>query len=220
MGLHIFPVHPELISIHIPKTAGSTFHAILQNTYGFGLKHIQTREDLHIWNNGLKYRSNKPFVKAVHGHIEAHPNWREQYANAKIIAWIRDPVERVISAYYHWKKNVNHRDDRHSLFVKSQPDLVEFAKMPEFALTVNALQTYLGRLQPREYFFIGRTEHFEEDLGRLRRLMEWKQVEVPVKNVNVQKPEVRREVKDELFAALRNEYDLYEELMQKPLKRE
>lgn len=165
--MEIFKIKPELISIHVPKTAGSTFHTLLKAQYGFYLKHIQTQHDLHIWNNGLKYRSNKPFVKAVHGHIEAHPSWPAQYPQAKIIAWVRDPVERVISAYYHWKKEIDHRDARHALFMEAQPDLVEFAQIKEFHPTVHALQTYLGRIAPEQYFFIGRTEFFEEDFNKL-----------------------------------------------------
>ncbi len=99
--LKLFKFNPGIISIHVPKTAGSSFHKILKNQYGFRLKHLYKNEEFRLWNNGKYYKSEKPSVKAVHGHIQAHPKWKEQYPKGKLIAWVRDPVARLVSAYHH-----------------------------------------------------------------------------------------------------------------------
>ncbi len=212
--MRLFRIHPEIISVHIPKTAGSTFRAILQNNYGFRLKYVYQHEDLHTWNTGREYRCKNPFVKAVHGHIEAHPSWKNLYPGAKIVGWVRDPVERVISAYYHWKKEIDHGDARHNRFVELKPDLVAFTEMEEFVPTVNALQTYLGRVNPESLYFIGRTEHFEKDLKVLAKRLAWKNLDYVQRNINPAKPEIEPAVKEKLRQNLKGEYTLYKELLQ------
>jgi len=212
--MKLFKIHPSLIAIHVPKTAGSTFKAVLENVYGWQLKHIYKHEDMHVWNNGLPYRSNKPLVEAVYGHIEAHPDWLKFYPKAKLIAWVRDPADRVISAYYHWLKAGKGQDDRQKDFLKKKPDLLSFVKSEEYRLTVNAYQTYLGRIPAESYAFIGRTEHFEEDLKRLEAILHKK---LPYTgreaNVNASKPEISEDQRQQIRALLEPEYSLYHKLL-------
>ncbi|WP_417600722.1 sulfotransferase family 2 domain-containing protein [Owenweeksia hongkongensis] len=209
-----FKIQPDVIAIHVPKTAGSTFHAVLKEAYGFRLKHIQAFEDMHIWNNGLPYKCNKPLVQAVYGHITAHPNWLEYYPNAKLITWVREPVERVISAYYHWRKAGENQSERQKAFLSKQPSLWEFVENKEYKATVNAYETYLGRIDINNYGFVGRTEHFEEDLKKLESYLGKRfSPKSGNKNVNSKKPEIPFAEKEEIKLLLKSEYDLYHELL-------
>lgn len=212
--MNLFKIHPELIAIHVPKTAGSTFKGILEEAYGWQLKHIYKFEDMHAWNNGLKYRCNKPLVKAVYGHIEAHPKWLEYYPKAKLIAWVRDPAERVISAYYHWMKAGKGQDDRQRAFLEKQPSLVEFVEAEEYQLTVNAYEVFLGRVASENYFFIGRTEYFDEDLAKLEKKL-GKKLPYTGKqaNVNAKKPDINTVEREKIQSLLKSEYELYEDLL-------
>lgn len=210
-----FKIQPEVIAIHVPKTAGSTFHAILKEAFGFRLKHIQAFEDMHIWNNGLSYKCNKPFVQAVYGHIEAHPNWLEYYPDAKLITWVRDPVERVISAYYHWLKAGENQDEKQKAFLSKKPGLIEFVENGEYEATVNAYQTFLGRIDLKNYGFVGRTEHFEEDLKKLENYLGKRfSRKAGDKNVNPKKPDIGESEKSKLKTLLKSEYDLYHQLLE------
>lgn len=209
-----FKIQPEVIAIHVPKTAGSTFHSVLKEAYGFRLKHIQTFDDMHIWNNGLPYKCNKPFVQAVYGHIEAHPNWLEYYPDAKLVTWIREPVERVISAYYHWLKAGDNQDEKQKAFLRKQPSLIEYVESQEYKPTVNAYETFLGRIDLRQYDFVGRTEHFEEDLQRLESYLGKRFARIGEdRNVNAKKPEILPALKAEIKALLNSEYEIYYELL-------
>ncbi len=208
-----FTLKPALIAIHIPKTAGSTIHEILKNNYGYGLKHIHRVEDRHQWNNGLKYRCNRPFVKAVYGHIMAHKKWKEYYPDAKIITWTRDPVERIISTYYFWKREGHHIDKRHEAFEALQPSLLEFAEMKEFQPTVRTFERSLEALSPDEYFFAGRQEYFDADIKKVGSLLGWKNYSYEKRNVNSLKPEINPKEKQHLKELLKGEYKIYNDIL-------
>jgi hypothetical protein len=98
-----------LIFLHIPKTAGSTFHTILGNQY----KKSATKAVL-----GARYKDeniaqfisapleDKAHIKLFKGHM---PFGLHEYipAPCRYITFLRDPVERVISQYYYIKKNTH-----------------------------------------------------------------------------------------------------------------
>ena len=208
--LHIFPISPELISIHIPKTAGSTFHAVLQHHYGWRLKHLQRRADFGKFNNGKRYWSNKPFVKAVHGHIKPHDNWKRQYKNAKWVCWLRDPVERLVSAYYHLEKTQDlGNDPNQRAFKEIQPDLLMYAEHKAFKSSTRAYQRVLGDFQPQDFAFVGRTEYFTQDLRQLEQIFSWPKFDPPVQNVGENKREINPEIKARLQEKLSAEYEIY-----------
>lgn len=159
-----FLLHPEIISIHIPKTAGSSFHGILAEHYGWRLKHIQKAADIKTWSTGKKYYANKPFVKAIHGHIRPHENWKRFYPNAKWVCWLRDPAERVLSAYKHLEKTEHLGDRNQALFAELQPDVESFVRLEAFKPVTRIYQRFLADFLPSDFAFAGRVEYFEKDL--------------------------------------------------------
>lgn len=93
-----------IISVHVPKTAGTTLVHYLK-TY------FSVFEDYGPWQptNLLKARLERSaLVKKVdtydciHGHF---PVMKYRfYPNAQFITFVREPLERIISNYYFWKK--------------------------------------------------------------------------------------------------------------------
>lgn len=208
--LSIFPIQPELISVHIPKTAGSTFHAVLAHHYGWRLKHLQRREDFGKFNNGKRYKCNKPFVKAVHGHILPHENWKRQYKKAKWVCWLRDPVDRLVSAYYHLEKtHVLGNDPNQRAFKELRPDLPMYVEHKAFKSSTRAYQRVLGRGNPEDFAFIGRTEHFIEDLRSFERIFNLPKFDPPTMNVGENKRQIDDDLRMRLAEKLAAEYDIY-----------
>src|SRR5437762_9155277 len=97
--------HPELISLHIPKTGGTSFRNILKSVYG-----DDQVVNFEIETNGVIRLNEIPFhkkylpdVKVIHGHFvyETFFNSFKLPEGYKIITWVRDPVKRVISNFYY-----------------------------------------------------------------------------------------------------------------------
>ena len=213
--MKLFKVNPEIIGVHVPKTAGTTFKDVLKDSYGLKLHEVYKAQDLHLLNNGLEYKCNNPLAKVIYGHIQAHPKWKEQYPEAKLVTWVRDPVERVISLYYMWKEQ-NHTGRKFENFAKTNPDLIDFVKAEECHEIVHAYQTYLGKVKPSDFDFVGRTEYFEQDLQSLGNMLGRKfKYQGKSTNRNVKKPLVSEAVKNELQFLLNKEYELYESLKSK-----
>jgi len=78
----------ELSSVHIPKTAGTSFGAALLDWYG---------RQLSVDYGGLKSRPGKTKL-AVHSQFPA-----EKREADRVITWLRDPAARIVSMYYFWR---------------------------------------------------------------------------------------------------------------------
>ena len=87
----------EIISIHLPKTAGTSFLKSLKDNYGPRLLTTYNLPDIGIAYSQGSY-SKIPFSKTVlHGHFPGYTKLKYYYPNAKIITWIRNPIDRVLS---------------------------------------------------------------------------------------------------------------------------
>ena len=101
----------ELVSIHIPKTAGTSFRNILKNVYGekevirFD---ISNRRGITIEEKVLKSKKLSRRIKVIHGHF-TYRNLTKMVAlsdNVPIVTWLRNPIKRVISNYYYLEEKI------------------------------------------------------------------------------------------------------------------
>lgn len=169
---------PELISIHLPKTGGTSFYAYLRAVYGPDLSISLTRKKIkkaqRYFDSPNAYFNQN--IRAVHGHFhyaEIKPI-HDKYS-PKLVCWLRDPVDRVISNYLHNTSSRNYPPGR------KKPDLMTYAQRPE---TRNKMSRFLEGIDLREFLFIGFQEHFATDLQRLSKLMNWPQLPPPKLNVS------------------------------------
>lgn len=107
------PHRLEMISIHIPKTAGTSFYAILQDIYGKSHS-IEVKREQARANAGKFQRFLQPEHRVLHGHFhfEEIQNLYDP-ERVKLVSWLREPVSRVISNYYFFNRKVN-EDPNHS----------------------------------------------------------------------------------------------------------
>lgn len=149
-----------IISVHIPKCAGTTFHHVLRAVYGQQLwlnygsafSRAQARPDLVPAS-----------TKCIHGHFLAD-TFLEVLPDATLITWVRDPVERVVSNYYQLLRSPDMRDDCCRLLHENKLSLLQFA---ELEWMQNTMTRYFAGRKPTDFAVIGVAEHFDESLAMM-----------------------------------------------------
>jgi hypothetical protein len=167
----------ELLSIHIPKTGGTSFYQVLQQVYGPTVTPSLKRRDYAalIARHGSLETAFDPEIRAVHGHLY----YRELAAlhrtsGAKVICWLRHPVVRVWSNYRFFIHRLQNPALNPDVAAQNQhrreESLLEYARLEE---NRNRMSKFLEGLALDDLFFVGLLEDFEADLQRLCRLMGW-----------------------------------------------
>ena len=160
----------ELISLHIKKTAGITFRTLLRRQFG--------KDHLAAVHKDRTKREQKTVDDYIHDGIKVlhgHWNYKEiehlRGANTRVIAWVRNPIQRVISNYHYTKRKAQ------------EGKRPEWNHRPDFSLEdyieVPALQNLMSRslegIAPENMDFIGVQEFFDEDIKTLIHGWGWKE---------------------------------------------
>jgi len=171
----------ELISVHIPKVAGTSFQNTLIEEYG---KKAIARLDINLTTH--QFRINRvPFdqfqleqeIKVVHGHFSPilFQERFETHSGIPIITWLRDPVERVLSNYFYLKKMAASKEKTpigsRSGGRRVKGGLLDYA---EKTVNRNRMSKFLEGSQLEELHFVGILEFYSEDLKFLADLLAWK----------------------------------------------
>ncbi len=204
------PHNLELISIHIPKTAGTSFYAILQDIYGKSHS-IEVKREQARANAGKFQRFLLPEHRVLHGHFHFE-EIRDLVdpERVKLVSWLREPVSRVISNYYFFNRKVN-EDPNHSEWHRRDEPLEVYAHYEE---NRNRMSKFLAGIELEDLFFFGIQEHFEEDLALLREKMGWPAVQNRSENTNrdyrSRFPPVSDELKEQIKVWNQADVQLYE----------
>jgi len=163
-----------LVSVHLPKTAGSSFGQVLSGHFGAALRHDYADFPLHApaWKRcsaALGYTLTggrvPPDVRCIHGHfLPLKYRWlRDPNEPVRFVTWLRHPVERLVSHYYFWLDHPELADDAplHQQMLEENWSLERFCLAPSLR---NSYGRFLWGFPPRHFDFIGITEHFDSDL--------------------------------------------------------
>lgn len=208
--------HPlSLVSLHIPKTAGTSFRQVLQSVYGDQLCKVDIRNDQLFINNKLFVGDKLPSAtNVIHGHF-----YYQQLSKAialpadiRVVTWLRDPVERVISNYYYLSRRLAEelQEEQKGLNIrmKMQRSLLEFAASP-FAR--NRMSKFLAGVTLEELFFVGIVEEYAADMARLRDRLRWPPVEIAIENsTGAARLEVDADTRAKIAALNTEDIALYE----------
>jgi hypothetical protein len=198
----------ELLSVHVPKTGGTAFREVLETVYGSGCIHsvypkpsdgLTGKSQEEIWSDDsldlCRRRVDVPRV--VHGHYLL-TMYADRFPHARKIAWLRNPVDRLISSFYWWRMA--------DLLPVMRPlgravregrlELLDFVRSP--AMRDQVTIRFLGDPAGRGLAFIGILERFDEDLTRLRTLLDWPPLAAPRSNVNESREYLARSVDEDV----------------------
>ena len=162
-----------IVSIHIPKTAGTTFGLMLQEYHRGHFLYVyntnindqlfcigMTMDELaynqaHEQETALTLEQvvgiiKKKDIHCIHGHVtyRSVAGFNYYFDRVEYITWIRDPITRSLSDYYHFLRN-GYSGEREVLVRHTSNRMIDF----------------IGD-NPEVFSFIGRTEHFETDIIR------------------------------------------------------
>ncbi len=156
----------KIFFAHVPKTAGTSFRNSLQDYYGeehmlcdYGPKAIKTStEILDCYTAGFDRLPEilRDFDKTV---ISAHCHdtklgllgYKKMFPSAHLVTFLRDPVSRIVSEYYHFKNHLNY-----------EGRFIDFVRNPFF---VNRQSKALGGVPLVSFHFIGLTEIYPESVN-------------------------------------------------------
>lgn len=167
-----------MISLHLPKTAGTSFKVLLSNNYKRSLyedykdfpdnKSFEERtleaQFLKKQMRFKKYMYLLSNVKCIHGHFLPYKYIDYlKYDSTRFVTWLRDPLERLGSHYHYWVRTY-HKDNSlpfHRKVVEENWTLEQFCLSKEMK---NLYSNFLWNFPIDKFDFIGITEYIEEDI--------------------------------------------------------
>ncbi len=239
------PDHNRLVAfVHIPKTAGTTLNSILAHEYspdetyeimmrGMSLsvpkpmimpRPVISFSKLRRLKSAIKHRQT---LRLIRGHFDLSLS-KLLPPDTRFFTLLRDPVERAISHYYHYRRRTI--DPIHPLAMRSTLSewvsscgLVEMdngqtrrlageINLPWGRVTRHMLDRAKSNLVSN-FAVVGLTERFEESLILLHRAFNWPLYRITAENVGKDRPQ-RTEVSEEALQAIENcnhfDLDLYQ----------
>jgi hypothetical protein len=163
-----------IVSIHIPKTGGSTFGSILERAfpgqvaYAYNPANAGThpllRERGAAYHAEVLERLAAGGIKVIHGHLQARRMRRLIPDPRRYWTWVRDPAERIASLYHYFSG----RADRG----RASPDFVarfETQTLLDFARDLRRDQQVraISPFSPADLGFLGVTERYTDSLTLL-----------------------------------------------------
>jgi hypothetical protein len=159
-----------IISVHLPKTGGSSFKTLLQEQYGqqmlldYDDKPMSHNKLSRNWAAIMHNFRARPLenIHCIHGHFlpykYAYLNQESDY-----VIWLRDPAERIVSHYYYWQRTSNkiQKPPLHHKLTNKELSLEQFCRLPRFW---NFYHQYLFRFKLENFSFIGLIENYEQSL--------------------------------------------------------
>lgn len=196
--LEIFELKLELISLHIPKTAGTSFREQLVKNYG---KNSVVHFDIVVEDGATKFKIDGNYVekplfhpetKVIHGHFEYFRliDFYPKLAELPIITWLRNPASRVISNYTYLKEKLFQEISKNplatSLAERMMCSLSQFSALENER---NKMSKFLKGIEVNDLLFIGFVENYESDLTRLAKMLNWKDYSPVYNNKTIKKKE-------------------------------
>lgn len=191
---------PELIFIHVPKTGGLSFLHTLNEVYG--QKNVKQIWDVLPWHDSILhdyssvfYVNQSYFRKVVHAALKSAPNckvWHGHmpawvleglFPEAKRIAWVRHPVDQVLSRVFHFRK----------MEIEYAPWSGSPEILAESWFFRNCQTFYLG-LSLQQFAFIGVVEEYKQDFETCCEIMGWSDVELVHHHRTEYEEDRRREI--------------------------
>ena len=226
----MIPSNFELVSIHVPKVAGSSFWYSLRVKYGY--KHplrflckktgfyqpivrLDVDDDGTVNINGRKSLPDRipKRVKVIHGHF-SYQYYKDNFRNkdsTKLVTWVREPLERLMSNYLYFRKIINesikYEHTRKFAYPLMEKNFMEFAREEN---NQNLMSKYIGDNCLSDYAFVGVQERYDSEVERFSKVLGWNNFEKYYQNKTNAKPvQLTQSELEEIKSYNRKDYQLY-----------
>ncbi|WP_158882847.1 hypothetical protein [Rhodanobacter sp. L36] len=163
-----------IISVHLPKTAGTSFGVSLAMHFGDRLKYDNgdqaiCKSPVERWQQtiaaGLAMaEQDLEKIECVHGHfLPAKYLPLGQNRALTFVTWMREPVARMFSHYHYWRHSYDEATaaPHHRQMIEEDWSLERFCFSGEFR---NIYTQYLWRFPIEKFSFVGICEYFQQEL--------------------------------------------------------
>lgn len=154
------------VSIHIPKTAGTSLGNVFD--YSSGRRVFWDYDESYRFAQELQpeIRDNIDFIKSyfkfIHGHFY-YSKYAEILKDAKFLTCVRHPVDRIVSQYNHVAYSSGGTDWRIPLIREGKMNVVEYARTDKNISS--AMARHLMGRPLKEYDQVFVTERLQEGLN-------------------------------------------------------
>jgi len=177
----------EIIFIHIPKTAGTTIFKLIERNYSPDeiikfkkniFKKYPDKEPASVLSEMIQ-----PSTKVLIGHC----NYRDlslvlkQNPNVKLVTFLRDPVDRVISNFKFFRKRILTGKAKKKQLQRVHEPLMTYARRPG---SINRMTKILKGVNLEDLYFIGIFETLENDIQELFLSLNLEIESIPHENKN------------------------------------
>jgi hypothetical protein len=194
-----------IIFVHIPKTAGTTLHTIIDRQYPRRASHFMDRHEVGVREFRALSDARRAEIRMLRGHI---PYGLHEYCPLPVryFTLLRDPIDRVASYFYFVQREPAHY--RYDFANEPGMTLARYAES-HTSLQTDNFQTRLvsgvwtdlgyGELDraileqakanlSERFAVVGLTERFDESLILLKRAFQWRGVYYARHNVTQERP--------------------------------
>lgn len=169
----------RVVSVHIPKTAGTSLLKSLET--GLGTERVRRdygnrvgrlnpdalMSDAEAFNDKIRL-SDFDGIECIHGHFPPKKYRRLVESGWIAITWVREPASHLLSTYRHIRRTAESfdygSDTIGHVTIGQGLNFKDFALHP---MTRNFMQRFFCETIP--YAFVGITERYREDLTHLAR---------------------------------------------------
>ena len=166
------------IFVHIPKSAGSTLKVSIKSIieaddiiWDYSHPFSQGRIVRNVKNTIESFSTKKYQRKVIFGHFmpckyaDLSFSGFNKRENSIYLAFIRDPLQRAISHYYHWKREPDLTNSACVTLLEEDWSLERFLVDPFFK---NFYAQFFFGFNINNFDFIGITERFDESIALLK----------------------------------------------------
>ena len=165
-----------LISFHLPKAAGKSFHQSLVDHFGnkilndysdYPMNTPRIKRNFKALSDSIKNRTTDwKDIQCIHGHfLPLKYRHIKHHESVKYITWMREPSERIASQYYYMLRNytpeVGKSQPLYKRVIEENWTLEKYCLSPEFKNTCAQL---LWGFPIEKFDFIGLVEDYDNDL--------------------------------------------------------
>lgn len=163
----------RLVFIHVPKSGGTSTRRLLTHAFGKTLLSDYSDDpalpESPVNVDPVGYfgacRPVPPQIQCVYGHFHGR---KYDSQDALMAAFLRHPVDTIISIYFYWKSQVP-TGTLHRYFAAHQLSVTELARLPLLQRLLS--QTYFGGFDIGRLALIGRHDARMESLTALGKLI-------------------------------------------------
>lgn len=163
-----------IISLHLPKTAGTSFRGSLHERFGSSLltdyddipinRRPFERKSLALINGVTLAFDDYSGIECIHGHfLPVKYSMLSLRRPLTFVTWLRHPVDRVVSHYQFWKTHLPPvLPPLHARMIREGWTLERFCLSSEMK---DIYHQFLWGFPMEKFSFIGISEYYREDFA-------------------------------------------------------